>query len=156
MSPLADIEVTSDAAGSLGFGAYSQGQWFYGPRSPTQAQQSIAYKELFPVVIAAHLWGSHWSRKHVLFRSDNQSVVAMLTSRTSKVPALMHLLRDLLLSAALWGFSFSSVHVPAIQNNVADAISRFHWQEFCRLAPEAQLNPCPVPQLLLASLIPPY
>ena len=69
MSPLADIEVTSDAAGSLGFGAYSRGQWFYGPWSPTQAQQSIAYKELFPVVIAAHLWGSHWSRKHVLFRS---------------------------------------------------------------------------------------
>ena len=156
MSPLADIEVTSDAAGSLGFGAYSQGQWFYGPWSPTQAQQSIAYKELFPVVIAAHLWGSHWSRKHVLFRSDNQSVVAMLTSRTSKVPALMHLLRDLLLSAARWGFSFSSVHVPGIQNNVADAISRFHWQEFRRLAPEAQLNPCPIPQLLLDSLIPPY
>ena len=55
-------------------------------------------------------WGSHWSRKHVLFRSDNQSVVALLTSRTSKVPALMHLLRDLLLSAARCGFFFSSVY----------------------------------------------
>lgn len=68
----------------------------------------------------------------------------------------MHLLRDLLLSAVRWGFSFSSVHVPSIQNNIADAISHFHWQEFRRLALEAQLNPCPIPQLLLDSLIPPY
>ena len=156
LSPVADLEVTSDAAGSVGFGAYSQGQWFYGPWSTFQADQSIAYKELFPVVIAAHLWGSLWSRKHILFRSDNQAVVALLSSRTSKIPVLMYLLRDLLLSAARWGFSFSSTHVPGIQNNVADAISRFRWQEFRRLAPEAQLVPCPIPQILLDSLIPPY
>lgn len=68
----------------------------------------------------------------------------------------MHLLRDLLLSAACWGFSFSSTHVPGIQNNVADAISCFRWQEIRRLAPEAQLIPCPIPQILLDSLIPLY
>ena len=156
MSAAADLEVTSDAAGSLGYGAYSQGQWFHGPWSHAQAHQSIAYKELFPVVIAAHLWGAQWSRKHVLFRSDNQAVVALLTSRTSRVPVLMHLLRELLLSAARWGFTFSSVHVPGVQNSVADAISRFRWQEFRCLAPEAQPTPCPVPQLLLDSLMPPY
>ena len=156
LSPTADLEVVSDAAGSIGFGAYLQGQWFYGSWSCSQAQQSIAYKELFPIVIAAHLWGPGWSRKHILFRSDNQSVVALLTSRTSKVPALMHLLRDLLLSAARWGFTFSSMHVPGVQNSVADAISRFHWQEFRRLAPDAHPSPCLIPQFLLASLTPPY
>ena len=31
MSAATDLEVTSDAAGSVGFGAYSQGQWFFGP-----------------------------------------------------------------------------------------------------------------------------
>ena len=156
LSPTADLEVVSDAAGSIGFGAYLQGQWFYGSWSCSQAQQSIAYKELFPIVIAAHLWGPGWSRKHILFRSDNQLVVALLTSRTSKVPALMHLLRDLLLSAARWGFTFLSMHVPGVQNSVADAISRFHWQEFRRLAPDAHPSPCLIPQFLLASLTPPY
>ena len=58
------------------------------------AGQSITYQELFPVVIAADLW----ARKHVYFRSDNEAVVAILTTRTSKVPALMHLCD--LLSAA--------------------------------------------------------
>ena len=30
ISAATDLEVTSDAAGAIGFGAYSQGQWFYG------------------------------------------------------------------------------------------------------------------------------
>ena len=100
-------------------------------------------------------WGSLWVRKHVLFRSDNEAVVAILTTRTSKVPALMHLLRDLLFSAARWGFTFSAAHVPGDENIIADAISRFLWQEFRQLAPEAYSCPCPIPQLLLDSLIPP-
>lgn len=49
MSAATDLEVTSDAAGAIGFGAYSQGQWFYGAWSKVQARQSIAYQELFPV-----------------------------------------------------------------------------------------------------------
>ena len=55
--------------------------------STVQASRSIAYQELFPVVIAAHLRGSLWARKHVLFRSDNEGVVTILTTKTSKVPA---------------------------------------------------------------------
>ena len=58
MSAATDLEVTSDAAGAIGFGAYSQGQWFYGAWSMVQARQSIGYQELFPVLIAAHLLGS--------------------------------------------------------------------------------------------------
>ena len=90
----------------------------------------MACQEFFPVVIAAHLWGSLWARKHVLFRSNNEAVIAILTTRTSKVPALMHLLCDLLLLAARWGFTFTAAHVPGVENNIADAISRFCWQEF--------------------------
>lgn len=56
MSAAKDLEVTS-ATGSLEFGAYLQRQWFYGPWSPMQAQQSIAYHHFFPVVIAAHILG---------------------------------------------------------------------------------------------------
>ena len=105
------------------------------------------------MVIGAHLWGSQWSKKHVLFRSDNEAVVAILSSRTSKIPVLMCLLCDLLLSAAHFGFTFTAIHVPGVDNKVADATSCFHWQEFRRLAPEAKSTPCPIPQLLLDDLI---
>ena len=140
ISATADLDVTSDAAGSLGHGDYSIGWWFYGPWSPSQAQQSLAYKELFPVVIAAHHWGSHWSRRHVLFPSDNEEVVTLLTSTASKVPELMHLLCNLLLVAVHLGFTSSLVHGPGIQNKVTDAISHFRWQEFRRLAPSYLLS----------------
>ena len=92
------------------------------PRHPNQ----FAYKELFPVVLAADIWGPQWSRRHVLFRCDNEAVVHILNSRTSKIPCLMRLLRHLLASAAHFNFSFASHHVPGVSNRIADALSRFH------------------------------
>ena len=81
MSATTDLEVTSDAAGGIGFGAYSQDQWFYGAWSTVHARQSMAYQEFFPVVITAHLWGSLWVRKHVLFRSNNEAVITISRPR---------------------------------------------------------------------------
>ena len=98
-TPTVGVEVSSDAAGSLGFGAYLEGMWFTDSWMPSQREQSIAYKKLFPVVVSAQVWGHLWCRRHVLFRSDNDSVVHILNARIPKVPCLMHLLRSLLLAA---------------------------------------------------------
>ena len=152
MSASPDLEVTSDASGSLGYGAYFNGEWFSGSWATSQAFYSIAYKELFPVVVAARVWGPHFARRHILFRSDNEAVVYILNSRTSKIPDLMRLLRHLLSSAARFNFSFASQHVPGIHNCIADALSHFNWQEFRRLAPGAQSLPVSVPPQLLDEL----
>ena len=80
MSATPDLEVTLDASGSLGFGAYFQGLWFSGSWVASQATQSIAYKELFPVVLAACIWGSQWWRRHVLFLCNKKAVVHILNS----------------------------------------------------------------------------
>ena len=74
LSSAVALEVTSDTAGSLGFGAYFKGFWLAGPWAVSQQQQSIAYKKLFPVVVAAHVLGLQWCKKHVLFRSDNREL----------------------------------------------------------------------------------
>lgn len=65
-------------------GAFSKG--FLG-LGPSQQQESIAYKELFPVVIAAHIWGHLWCHRHVLFHLDNNTLVHTLTFRLLKYPA---------------------------------------------------------------------
>ena len=78
--------ICDEYCGSLGYGAFLRGLWFTGLWSPLQAQQSIAYKELFPLVVAAHIWGDMWCRRHILFHSDNDAVVHILNSRTSKIP----------------------------------------------------------------------
>jgi len=49
----------------------------------------------------------------------------------------------------------SLLNIPGIHNNIADALSRFHWQEFRRLAPWAQPYPVPVPHQPWDLLIPP-
>ena len=144
--------MSSDAAGSIGFGAYLKGFWFAGSWAPSQQQQSIAYKELFPVVIAAHVCGHMWCKRHVLFRSDNEAVVHILNTRTSKVPSLIQLLRSLLLSAARHSFSLSARHVSGVNNQIADALSRFRWQDFRQLVPDAQPHPTWIPPELLAAL----
>ena len=105
MSAATDVEtVTSDVAGSLGFGAYyNYNEWFIGAWVPSQADQSIAYKELFPVVIASHVhvWGTQWSRRHVLFQSDNEAEhCTHLACQDVEGPCIMHLLCHLLSAAA--------------------------------------------------------
>ena len=115
MSSPTDVEVTSDAAGSLGFGAYynSECAWM-----PSQADRSIAYKELFPVVVASHVWGPQWSGRHILFQCDNEAVVHILIARTSTVPCITCLLCHLLSAAARFNFTFTSQHIPGIHNNM--------------------------------------
>ena len=134
-----------------------KGHWFAGSWVPSQQLQSIAYKELFPIVLAGHVWGHLWVKKHILFRSDNEAEVHILHTRTSRLSCLMRLLCGLLFSVAHHSFSFSSQQVPGINNQLADALSRFNWQEFWHLAPDAQPRSTVVPPDLLALLTsPPY
>lgn len=148
--PPPDISASSDASGVHWL--YINSQWFNGRWLPQQLCLSIAYKELFPVVLAVELWGEQWCRQRVLFQVDNEAVVHILNSRTSPDPNIMHLLRSLLLVAARHCFTFSGIHVPGINNSIADALSRFHWQAFRRLAPHAREFPVPIPPQLLARL----
>ena len=69
--PEADVEVSSNAAGKFGYSAYMKGHYFAGPWVPSQQLQSIAYKELFPIILAAHVWGT--------FRLRNISFSALTT-----------------------------------------------------------------------------
>ena len=68
----------------------------------------MAYKELFPVVVAAALRGLQWSSKRVEFFSDNTAVVEVLRSGTSRDPNLMALPCHLSLLAARHSFFIHS------------------------------------------------
>ena len=77
----------------IGYGAFMENEWFNGRWSPLQLPLLITYKELFPVVLAAQVWGPRWSCRRILFHVNNEAVVHILNSRTSKDPNIMHLLR---------------------------------------------------------------
>lgn len=149
---LPDFYVSSDAAGARGYGAIFDHEWFVGEWSAVQHPLSIAYKELFPVVIAASLWGHRWASKRVEFCSDNMAVVNVLRSGTTKDPNMMVLLRHLSLVAARHSFAFTASHTPGKDNSIADALSRFDFQRFHHLAPHAAPGATPIPSTLLAQL----
>lgn len=151
-APLPDFQVSSDAAGSLGYGAIFKSHWFSGAWSVAQSSLSIAYKELFPIVVAAYLWGPQWVSRRVEFLCDNESVVAVLKSGTSRDKSLMVLLRYLTMLAIRHSFSFTASSVQGKANPVADALSRFQFQRFRRLEPHADPTPSQIPASLLAAL----
>ena len=152
-SSLSDLQVSSDASGAIGFGAYLNGLWFHGCWNPSQLSASIAFKELYPIVIAAHVWGPNWRGLRVSFLCDNQGVANAITKRFCSDGALGGLLRSLFLAAARHSFWVSASHVPGRLNGIADALSRFQLQRFRTLAPSASPEPTPVPAQLLEHLI---
>ncbi len=151
------IAITSDAAGSIGFAAIYNGVWFAG-RWPSGAEDvNIAVKELIPIVLAAHIWGSSWERQRIAFRCDNIAVVLVLRQGSCRDRHLAFLLRELSMLAVVKSFTFTAVHVPGARNVQADALSRFDFQAFFDAAPTADLTSVPVPQdVLLRLLFPPW
>ena len=57
LEPLPDFSVSSDASGAIGYGPFMDNEWFNGRWSTLQLPLSVTYKELFLVVLAAHVWG---------------------------------------------------------------------------------------------------
>ena len=153
LSPLWETSNTlslfTDASGSLGYGGFFQNRWFQGQWLPSQQLGqpgiSILWQELYAINVACHLWGALWTSKRIQFYCDNQGVVEVINSRRSKVPRVMDLVRDLTLCTLQQNFYFRAVHVPGINNNIADSLSRFQMERFHQLAPHANATPDPIP-----------
>ncbi len=138
----AQMELFTDAAASVGYGAYFQGHWFANKWSPefiraAGKEWSIALMELFPIVMAAAVWGRLWSNKSIRFLCDNEATVQILRKGRSKVSFIMTLIRKLVLTAATHNFSFTASHIPGRSNHIGDALSRLQMQRFRQLAPDA-------------------
>ena len=144
------LDLYTDASGAIGFGGHFQGKWFCGAWPPELASSSadpisIAFQELYPIVVAAILWSKHWSRRRLIFHSDNQATCHILNKGRSKCPQIMRLLRRLVLLATHDNFAFSAVHIPGYLNTLADSLSRLQIQKFRTLAPHAEPAPCSIP-----------
>ena len=132
-----DIQLYTDAASTKGFGGYLAGRWFVGvwpeeliEHLPEKKRLSMAFLELYPIVMAAVLWGSRWSKKRIIFHTDNKAVTDILKKGRSRCRNIMLLMRRLTWCAAVNNFCFKAVFVEGINNGIADSISRFQTQRF--------------------------
>ena len=148
--PSTTLKLFTDSSDTIGYGAYFDKKWFQGHWSEDQINNSIQWKELFPIVLAAATWGHLWSKSRISFVCDNEAVASVICSGTSKCPKIMQLLRQLFLCAAKFNFSAIAQHIPGKLNIIADALSRFNVQVFHCAAPEADPTPCspaPLPSI---------
>lgn len=143
-----DIQLYTDAAPSIGFGGFFQGRWFAAPWPPQlqDISQSSALFELYPLVVVAFLWGKEWAASSILVHCDNDATVHCINKGRSHSPALMPLLRRLTWISACDQFIITAKHIPGSENQIADSLSRFLFQKFRMLAPEADQFPTPVPR----------
>ena len=145
----ADLSLYTDAAGSMGFGGICGKHWFQGQWGSSQLLTSpgisIAWRELFAIVVACSIWGPNWCRKRVLFYCDNEAVVFIINTKRSRCHRIMSLVRKLTLITLNQNFYFKAVHVPGVSNEIADSLSRFQVTRFRQLAPWADVLPQPLP-----------
>ena len=86
------VEVFSDASGHWGCEALSSSQWLAVQWPDTaRLKLPIAVKEFLPILLTAVLWGHQCTKRRVQYFCNNEEVVAIIRSRTSRQPHLMHL-----------------------------------------------------------------
>ena len=122
----------TDAAASVGYGAFFQGKWVQGrwPAGILEDPPSIAFLEFCPLLVAVLCWAPLLSNRRVKFRSDNSAVVHIINSQTSQCDRLMHLVRLFVLECLRFNIVFKVVHIPGVANDLADSLSRFQMGRF--------------------------
>ena len=153
LKPIPDFTISSDAAGSIGFGIVYGSAWVAEKWPPLPLGTNIAILELIPIVISATIWGQYWSGKSVLFFCDNSAAVSCLKAGLCKDPHLSFLVRELATLAVIHSFRFSAEHVSGEKNKVSDALSRFNFQVFRSLRPWADKCKTEVPEGLILRLL---
>lgn len=149
------LQLFTDSAGNLdlGCGAFFRNHWlfFKWPTewAGTEAMRDITFLELVPIVLAIHAWGNQLTSKKIVFRVDNEALVAILNKKSSKSKRVMGLIRPLVLQSMLSAIQFKACHILGVHNEVADALSRCQFQRFRTLVPQADLEPTPIPDSFL-------
>ncbi|KAJ1104244.1 hypothetical protein NDU88_001656 [Pleurodeles waltl] len=130
-----DVQLFSD-------GLYWDGRWCAEERPGEwkNGGRSIAFLELFPLIVAVCLWGNELRHSRVLLRVDNLAVVQMVNRQTAREAQVLQLMRVFVLQCLRNDIYFRVRHVPGVNNDIADALSRSQWERFHGLATGVALH----------------
>ena len=143
------LQLYTDASGTLGFGAIFGRHWCYSEWPDSWRHRNIAYLEFYPIVLSLHLWGHEMQNRRVLFFTDNEALVHVINKQSCRDKDLMFFVRELVLVCLRRNVHFKAKHIPGLHNKLADSLSRLQLQTFKHLAP-AHMYPFPteIPQHL--------
>ena len=104
---------------------------------------------MLPILLSRIVWGQNFRNKRVLMHCDNLGAVRAWTklgSTNHGVPALM---RRMVSVAVQHNMKLKLVRIAGVNNDIADALSRFQVRRFHQLAPSADRSPTAFPDLWL-------
>ena len=139
-----DLELFTDASGSLGYGIFYMGHWLANPQPPELRDRSIQWQELYSIALACLLWEHLYSGKKLLFHCDNQALVDIWASGTSRDTLIMHLACSIFSNTATNHYTVLVTHIVGTNNSIADSLSRLQISRFRHLAPTADFHPTQV------------
>lgn len=144
------LDLFTDAAGSVGYGAYFAGHWSAEVWPDKWVQlglvKNIVLLEMFPVLVAVFIWGELFRNKRILLHSDNKGVVFAINTQSSRSPHVVTLLRYLVLYCLKFNIWLKVEFIEGERNVIADSLSRLQLERFHQLVPDADPIgiPCPV------------
>jgi hypothetical protein len=142
-TPSSALHIYTDACQS-GYSGVSDQGWY--AHTWTEEQESMAarnerdsmpWKELFAIAVAAHTFGPKLASKRVQFHSDCMPAVMAWQKGSSRDNSMCELIRTLLFSASLFSFEIQIIHIPGVENVHADLLSRGLIQDYM----ESQTKP---------------
>lgn len=157
INPLLPFPLQTDAAGTVGIGAFFKGSWFalrwetlgMGPLSqPSAPGDSMALRELIPIVLAVACWSKKLKNSSVFVDCDNKSVVGCVRKMNSPVPTLASLLRSLSLLLLRDNIDLRIRYISTNDNGRADALSRFQFDRFQQQVPWADKGPSDISSII--------
>ena len=134
-----EVEFYTDASRnkSLGCGGYYGSSWFvmqWDYDFMDKMEPSIAYLELYGLVVAAVLWLPRMQNSRIQVFCDNQSVIHMVNNNSSKCKNCMVLIRILVLHCLINNTRITAKYVPSKENEFADLLSRLKYKQFLQLS----------------------
>ncbi|KAL9951074.1 hypothetical protein ACROYT_G043670 [Oculina patagonica] len=136
------LNLFTDAAGSIGFGAVFANHWCCGKWPSDWLNKNIAFLEFYPIVLSLYLWGHLIQNRCILFFTDNEALVYIINKQSCRDRDLMFFVRKLVSVCLKYNILFKAKHVPGVCNKLADSLSRLQIHTFKQLAPPF-MNPCP-------------
>lgn len=138
------LELFSDASG-LGCGGYFRGSWFSTPWPTDVDLTNITVLEGFAVYAAVYVWKADLKNRQIVVFSDNEALVRVWASGSSRCEPLMIIMRQLFFLCVEGNISISMKHLPGSKNVFADLLSRLQVTRFKSICHSQHLREEEVP-----------
>ena len=121
-----DVVFTTDST-LQGCGGLTDREYFHSPFPAhiINLGLDINVLEILGVVISVRLWGSSYAGQKILVYCDNQQAVLAMNTGKTKHPFMAKCVRQLWWETAIYDFQLKAVHLPGVENRLADSLSRW-------------------------------